>query len=607
MSAFPAVKPLVAVLVLAAALAGCTGRTETVPQSLPPGGFSSTNVFAPAFDLTGNWSRVLEPGPYGIGAPEIVRLKSQHDGIEFPLALVLPRVPDGQRVPVLVEFSPYWPDMTDPKAFLASPSVHFAREFLVGNFAPHGYAVALVATRGTSNAGGCIEALGPGERADVDQTLTWLATQPWSTGRIGAIGHSQSGANAWLAAATANPHLATIVANAAYVDLFHIAFRNGTNGLFGTPILPLFHVQAAATRTGLHPEHAMCPVVAESIAWSATGAVTGTRDPAGFWTARDLRPLIKERYRGSVLAVHGLQDWLVTPSAEYPWLNELAASGVTVKQLLGQWEHKYPDWNAAHDPASRWDWAEILLHWFDFWLREDATRDLGPVAQVQDSLGWWRSESGWPPADAQARTFYLAPDGRLGDGPGNGAASVPVGPTLDYFPQPLQRPARADAVSAFPCLGCPRFSTQRLETELRFAGAPRVPVTITPGGPGGVLAGHLYVIYPAAWYGAGQVPVIERLTSGMIDLRFADGGESAAPVVLGRSLTVRLQLEPVDAVIPAGGRLVLELVEGAYGERLPGAPNYPMWVEVGGDRSRLEVKTFDRGAGSFFRPPGASP
>lgn len=598
-------KPLAFLLLLAAVLGGCLGNPPAPAEPAAMRG-GSLQSLPGAFDLLGNWSRVLHPGPFGVAEPEIVRLTSAHDGIEFPLLLVRPEGVKGP-APVIAEFSPYWPDMTDVEAVVSSPGMRFPLEFLVGNYVPHGYAVALVAMRGTSNAGGCMEALGPGERADVDQTLTWLGTQSWSSGRVAAIGHSQSGGNAWLAASTGNPHLATIVTNAGFPDLFHVSFRNGTNGVFGSALFPLYHSQAAATRTGLHPEHALCPVVAEGLAWSATAAATGDRDPGGFWEDRDLRPLIQQKYGGSVFVAHGLQDWLVPPSSEYPFANALADEGLPVKSLLGQWEHKYPDWNAAQDPASRWDWAEILLAWFERWLKDDAEAEVGPVAQVQDSLGWWRDETRWPPADAVARTLYLAPDDRLTTGPTSETGSVTVGASVDYYPQPLQRPVREDSVSAFPCLGCPRFSTERLEHELRFAGATRVPLAVTPTGPGGALVAHLYVVYPAAWYGTDQIPVIQRLTSGMIDLRFADGGDAAKPVVPGQPLTVRLQLEPADAVVPAGGRLVLELVQSGYGERVPAAPNYPMQVAVGGDRSRVELSVFDRTEGTFFLPPGTAP
>ncbi|GIS44759.1 MAG: hypothetical protein Ct9H90mP16_18290 [Candidatus Poseidoniales archaeon] len=60
--------------------------------------------------------------------------------------------------------------------------------------------------------------------------------------------------------------------------------------------------------------------------------------------------------------------------------------------MYGQWMHDYPDRPEGHDggigfPWSlRWDWADDLLEWFDYYLR-----DMGPqprlIAEIQDDLG----------------------------------------------------------------------------------------------------------------------------------------------------------------------------------------------------------------------------
>ncbi|HWL65024.1 MAG TPA: CocE/NonD family hydrolase, partial [Actinomycetota bacterium] len=52
--------------------------------------------------------------------------------------------------------------------------------FLTENFIPHGYAVAFLAIRGTADSGGCMNLMGSGERADIDQAITWLGDQGWS-------------------------------------------------------------------------------------------------------------------------------------------------------------------------------------------------------------------------------------------------------------------------------------------------------------------------------------------------------------------------------------------------------------------------------------------
>ena len=57
-------------------------------------------------------------------------------------------------------------------------------------------------------------------------------------------------------------------------------------------------------------------------------------------------------------------------------------AGFDVKGLYGQWAHDYPDRYGGHEALSsgrgaeafpytlRWDWADDLLEWFDFYLRD---------------------------------------------------------------------------------------------------------------------------------------------------------------------------------------------------------------------------------------------
>ena len=115
-----------------------------------------------------------------------------------------------------------------------------------------------------------------------------------------------------------------------------------------------------------------------------------------------------ENYNGSVYIIHGIQDWNVDPHMAFPTHNILVEAGFDVKGLYGQWGHDYPDRISGHESLSsgrgqeafpytlRWDWADDLLEWFDYYLK-----DKGPqprlIAEVQDNMGAWRVESEYPP------------------------------------------------------------------------------------------------------------------------------------------------------------------------------------------------------------------
>ena len=61
------------------------------------------------------------------------------------------------------------------------------------------------------------------EVEDGDDTLNWIAAQPWCSGRIGMVGGSYLGYVQWAAAASGNPHLKALIsvvcAGSSFVDL----------------------------------------------------------------------------------------------------------------------------------------------------------------------------------------------------------------------------------------------------------------------------------------------------------------------------------------------------------------------------------------------------
>lgn len=555
-----------------------------------PAGFSATHVFPGTYDLKGDFARVVTDGVLDILPQELEVLASEYDGASMEIGVVRPDVPAGTKVPVIAFASPYLAPLS---------TIDFTERLarLVENFVPHGYAVALIPVRGTADHGACMDLMGPAERADLDQAITWLGEQEWSNGRVGMIGVSYDGSTPWEVASVGNPYLKTIVPISGVNDLYHLMFKNGTNEFRGPLVLNALYYQYGFIENnpanGRSPEHTItgviCPESLAGLYASAHSGFTGERDPLGFWASRDSRPGVETNYRGSIFLVHGLQDWNVDPSHAYPWVNELEDKGLVVKHLLGQWPHAWPDSAAEESPHARWDWAEILLHWFDRELK-GLDVDVGPRVQVEDSSGRWRSDDAWPPRDATPVTFYLAPGGALATEPASGSEDIPLGPAPRHFPLTFDAP-ELDAA----CVACAVFASEPFPEEFRFAGLPPLPLTVVPGAP----FGHV-----AAWLYAVDGEERTRVGWGQIDVRFAEGGEVAKPATPGQPLVVRLQLEPLDAVVPAGGHLMLVVHQGSYGDHVASAPTAPMMLRVGGEASTLTLSTFERDESAFFVAPG---
>lgn len=600
---------LLAILLVGLSLAGCLGESgDPAPQSVdneppPTGGFSSTHVFPGTYDTSSEHAQLLEAGPYEARTPSVVELESPVDGVAIQMAITRPEAPAGVEVPVILTASTYFDFLTPAYAESTTTYKRFGEQFV-----PHGYAFVHLAVRGTGGSGGCPDFLGPMERSDLDHALTWLGSQPWSNGNVSAIGISYDGGAAWLAAATGNPHLKTIVPIEGITDWFQLDYRNGMSNTWGPgrEVASYYALPAATTTPAdrLSPqrwaEHVACPTAVEASQAQAYAFNTGERDPGGFWDARNLRPLVEERYNGSIFAVHAFDDANTGPSQTHPFAGRLADQDQRVKRLSGFWGHEVPGDSGPGDlppEEMRWDWMEILKHWFDHELKGDRTVDLGPQVQIEDTDGRWRSAPTWPPSDARAASYRLGSNGELTEDPGSDG-SVLVGPMAIVPPTTGGRDSPGDIwrePAARVCPACPTFATEPVEDPLRFAGEPVLNLTVTPSGPGGHLTAYLWA----------QTDEGSRLLAwGGTDLRFADGGETGKPVVPSQPLGVHLTMEPTDAVVPADGKLVLQLHQGGYADYQPRVPTYPVTVATGGDQSELFLRTFEVQEDAFFEPPG---
>ena len=113
---------------------------------------------------------------------------------------------------------------------------------------------------------------------------------------------------------------------------------------------------------------------------------------------------VVENYNGSIYIIQGMQDWNVDPHMAFPAHQIVEAAGIETKTLAGQWAHDYPDRKSGHEalPSGegaeaypytlRWDWADEMLYWFDWYLKgEGRAPTLG--VEMQDNRGGWRDLS----------------------------------------------------------------------------------------------------------------------------------------------------------------------------------------------------------------------
>jgi len=132
------------------------------------------------------------------------------DGVKLNATVYRPHEQKGP-LPVIFELTPY-----------ISDSYHERGTY----FAQHGYVFAIVDVRGRGNSEGKFNPFYQ-EPEDGHDVVEWLATQPWSNGKVTMWGGSYAGFDQWMTLKEAPPHLMTIVpAAAAHVGVDFPMYKN---------------------------------------------------------------------------------------------------------------------------------------------------------------------------------------------------------------------------------------------------------------------------------------------------------------------------------------------------------------------------------------------
>jgi predicted acyl esterase len=594
---------LVGFVFIATIFGGCVGDpaakdlTDDAPlvkrgKSINPG----APVPACAYRFDGSFSEVCTEGPYKEKPFVRVYVPSKLDGADIEIGYWLPDVPAGEKVPVIVSASPYYGSAGTP-AMNKKPGSLLR---LASNYIEHGYAVAGVSVRGTGESGGCMDLMGKKELADLDQAITWLGDQPWSSGSIGMIGVSYDGSTPWSVAAMGNKYLKTIIPISGVPDVWGLMFRNGSAESRGPFLLNLLYYgffartdPQVSEKVALHTvQGIVCPESWVGLGAAAYAGVAGGRDPAGWWAERNRKPLVEKNYKGSILSIQGLQDWNVDPSQVVPWVDQLNKTGVPTYQLLGQWGHNNPDGSRTvpkDRSPHRWDWAQILLNWMDYWLKDQTSIQLGPQVQIQDSNFEWHYMDSFPPRGANWSTMHLSNGQALAREPG-AQGSVLLTPAAL-----LSGTGAAQYFRSLPGYAAD-FTTPPLTEDMWISGLPRLHVTVQPKGPSGSLGGYLYSVDPSG--------AEKRIGWTSINLLYADGTETMKPITPNANLLAKMQMEPMDAHLKAGDRLRVRVWEQPDSDRVPAVPPQPIELFWGGSvKSTIELPLIDGDQTTYFKPP----
>ena len=549
-------KPFLAVmLLLSSMLAGCIGEDEATSQDE-----ALTDVYPDPWqraDLIYNdqdiYSRVTVNGSYGIDAVRSVYVPvdtiTAADGgagatgdAEMHLGLWLPLiegcdwesadVSETCQVPVIAEIGPYY---NDGDVDALTPADRLGK-MLIENYVPHGFAVAQVSVFGTGESNHCMDLMGTDEQRGIDAVVTWLGTQSWSNGKVGIIGKSYDGSTPWQAATFGNPHLATIVPMSGLIGVHELMWRNGSmeargmvmhNGVYGS-----FGIDGDAEDAQNMCAGYMEGYVNGPAAYLTGGMVSYAGNP--YWTERSFLDRVLANYNGSVFIIQGMQDWNVDPHMAFPTFQLVQDAGIEVKALAGQWAHDYPDRAPSHAtlPSGeggeaypytlRWDWADEMLYWFNWYLKGEGRQPALGV-EMQDNQGGWTFESTFPPQDAN----YLAIAAEDMNPSGASISTTASAITMTYGP---------------------------FEYDTYISGMPTFHIPVIPHTTNGA---HGFLIM--------EDDNGMHLGHAVMDFRFYDGGrdgqEALVPFV---TVVGKMEFFPMDVFIEAGQSITITMTQTGY-------------------------------------------
>ncbi len=315
------------------------------------------------------------------------------------------------------------------------------------------------------------------DRADGEDTVAWIAGQPWSDGTVGMYGPSYLGMVQWETAATGSPALKAIAPSLTSIDNYEAPWYSAGGALslslvtWWNAVMYAADAQRALAagegtlsqleqlgQAALFSETlndvlptADVPVLKAYGKWWDDWMAHPSHD--GYWDAMELTSELKN-VTVPALNIGGWYDLYIGQTVRTFVTARQKAGSAEAREgqrlVIGPWDHTstsgvYPD--RSFGPLAT---AQLMgltgLHvkFFDRWLRGDTTAldGVAPVKIFVMGIDQWRDEQDWPLPDTKWTDFHLTSAGHANtaDGDGGLTAEPPAGSERDTYLYDPRRP-----------------------------------------------------------------------------------------------------------------------------------------------------------------------
>jgi len=465
------------------------------------------------------------------------------------------------KVPVILIRTPYG------KGTELTPNYQF--------FVDRSYAVVIQDVRGRYDSGGEFDPRHQ-ETPDGDDTLTWIAHQPWSTGKVGMMGGSYLGITQWRAAESGNPALKCIFAVVSgyddYLDRYYSrggALKLGHRLLWMSENvrLPSFQPTFASFTTHLPERTADIAATGRVVKFYRDALDHPTYDE--YWKVSSTREKLN-RIHVPVFLVGGWFDNYAQSDLEaYEALRKQAN---VARVVVGPWPHdqSYKFRGVDFGPSSSAPIRTYQFEWFEYWLRGAGTPPVSGARTFMMGENVWRDDDKWPPLAAKSTSYYLGGQGHANSAAGDGLLSTTVAfrgmqDHFDYDPH-TPVPTTGGAVccnpAIFPWGPLDPSTTERRNDVLVYTTAPlKKPVRIA-----GVVKAVLHVATSAedTDFTGKLVDVLpdggsRLVTDGILRLRYRKSLEKPELAKPGEFYSIHVDLGATSYAFLPGHRIRLDI------------------------------------------------
>jgi putative CocE/NonD family hydrolase len=444
-------------------------------------------------------------------------------------------------------------------------------------FVDHGYAIVVQDVRGRYESEGAFQPLTQ-ETSDGDDTLNWIARQPWCNGKIGMMGGSYVGIVQWKAALANNPHLKAIFPVVSGYDEYRDRYYSTGGALKIGNRLEWMAENLRAP--GYHQDFEKfvlhLPVRSADVAalgWTSPMYRDVIEHPSfdAFWRAISTKEHL-DKVKVPVFSVGGWYDNFVESDLD-AYASRRRTSGLS-RILVGPWAHNMsvPFEGVDFGADSVIPVRALQLEWFDQFLmgKDTALLSSPPVKIFVMGADKWREETAWPPEQARTKVLYLdsggkanslSGDGGLSDGPPNKTAADQF--VFDpYTPVPTRGGAVCCNPKVFPWGPMDQrpveqrkdvlvYSTRPLKHEMEVIGPVQAVLYVASSARDTDFTAKLVDVFPD---GTARI-----LTDGILRLRYRNSLEKPELATAGQIYRITVDAGVTSNVFLKGHRIRIEI------------------------------------------------